>query len=101
MEEYVRYDAEFYDAYVDKIIEDDIPFYVDFAKSTNGNMLEIGCGTGRILIPIAKAGIKISGIAFSADMLKIAKEKISKLEYEVQNQITLSQGDMRTFELDQ
>lgn len=99
MQEYIGYDAEFYDAYVE--MQDDIPFYVEMAKNANGIVLEIACGTGRVLIPSAEAGVDIWGIDFSPDMLKAAKDKVAKLDEDAQARIMLYEGDMRTFELDQ
>ena len=41
---------------------DDIQFYVDQARISGGPILELGCGTGRITIPIAMAGLEIIGL---------------------------------------
>jgi ubiquinone/menaquinone biosynthesis C-methylase UbiE len=55
---------------------EDIPFYVEYAKKSGGPVLELGCGTGRALIPIAKAGIEIWGLDISKSMLEIAKKEV-------------------------
>jgi len=52
----------------------DIEFYVSEAKKV-GSVLEIGCGTGRITIPIARAGVSIVGMDISRQMLEIANKK--------------------------
>ena len=51
--------AKYYDgAYAVKADLVDLPFYVDLAKKFGGPVLEIGCGTGRVLLPIARQGIE-------------------------------------------
>ena len=99
MIEYERMDAELYDTYATGI-EGDLDFYLEEAKNAGSPVLELGCGTGRILIPIAQAGIDIVGLDRSAKMLSIAKEKITHLPEKIQNHIQLIQADMRDFSLD-
>ncbi len=91
-------DAELYDiVYAD--YEDDIQFYVDEAQAANGPCLELGCGTGRILIPAAQAGATVVGVDTAQPMLAQARRKISKLPSNVQQHITLHRGDMRNVKL--
>ncbi len=98
--EYDRLDAEFYDTYATGI-EGDVVFYLEEAKKAGAPVLELGCGTGRILIPIAQAGIDIVGLDRSTKMLSIANEKILDLPGETQRRIQLVEGDMRVFSLGQ
>ena len=79
----------------------DAPFYVDLAKETGGPVLEIGCGTGRVLLPTAREGIEIHGLDNSAPMRAVLRENIARESPEVQKNITLHGGDMREFRLDQ
>ncbi|GAH42818.1 unnamed protein product, partial [marine sediment metagenome] len=51
-----------------------IPFYVKQVKKYGSPVLELACGTGRITIPIAKEGIPIVGLDFSAKMLTQARK---------------------------
>ena len=67
---YDRQSSEFYD-YHNK--RGDVKFYVDFAVESGGPVLELGCGTGRILIPTARAGVNITGLEKSEEMLKICR----------------------------
>lgn len=91
--------ADYYDAmYSDRI--DDVHFYLDLAHEVGGPVLECGCGTGRILLPIAESGIEIVGLDGSQAMLSIAEEKVQKLEVEFRNRVQLSHQDMREFALD-
>jgi len=39
----------------------DVPFYLPMAREAAGDVLELGCGTGRVLIPLAQAGVGITG----------------------------------------
>jgi len=55
----------------------DVPFYVAEAKSARGPVLELGCGTGRILFPIARAGCTIVGLDSSREMLARARQKLA------------------------
>lgn len=77
----------------------DAPFYIDLAKETGGPALEIGCGTGRVLLPTARAGIEIHGLDNSAPMLAALKEKVAREDPAVRDRITLHAADMRDFRL--
>jgi SAM-dependent methyltransferase len=77
----------------------DVGFYVDEAKRAHGPVLEIGCGTGRILLPIARAGCAITGIDGSRQMLDRCRDKLAALDREVQSRVRLGQHDMRSFSL--
>jgi SAM-dependent methyltransferase len=62
-------------------------------------VLEVGSGTGRILIPIARAGISIVGLDRSHGMLQRCLEKIAQEPPEVRDRIEVRRADMRTFDL--
>ena len=53
--------AELYDHVVPYRERQDIEFFVEAARASGGPVLEIGCGTGRVLIPTARAAIHITG----------------------------------------
>jgi SAM-dependent methyltransferase len=57
---------------------DDIPFYLRQARRYGGPVLELACGTGRITIPLAEAGIDITGLDVAEGMLRQAKAKASE-----------------------
>jgi SAM-dependent methyltransferase len=61
----------------------------------------VGCGTGRVLIPTARAGIFIYGIDLSPYMLDICERRVEQEPLEVQHHIQLDQADMRDFDLGQ
>ena len=55
--------------------QNDIPFYLAQAQVASGSILEIGCGTGRVTIPLASAGFDIIGLDVSSSMLEEARRK--------------------------
>src|SRR5207248_1465153 len=77
----------------------DVSFYVEAAKAARGNVLELGCGTGRILLPIARAGCTIVGIDSSRLMLARCRAKLTAEPAAVQARVTLHQHDVRDFTL--
>ena len=79
----------------------DVAFYVEEARRAGAPALELACGTGRVLIPVAEAGLTVVGLDSSAAMLSIAQEKIAELPDTTQRRIELVEGDMRSFALDQ
>lgn len=91
--------SEFYDSVVPYRNRQDIDFYVQFAKESKGSVLELGCGTGRVLIPMAQAGISITGFDYSSRMLEALKVRLQDEPIEVQKRVGLIQGDMRNFDL--
>ena len=91
--------AEFYDYVVPYATRGDVEFYVDEALTADGPVLELGSGTGRVLIPIARAGVTIDGLDGSAAMLELCRAKLASESQEVQSRVSLHEGDMRRFEL--
>lgn len=77
----------------------DAPFYFELAKKSRGPVLEIGCGTGRVLLPIARAGIEIHGLDASPHMLKILSGRLTTESADVRKRVRLHKGDMRRFRL--
>lgn len=95
-----RNSAKYYDdAYAAKKDLVDLPFYLDLARKCGGPVLEIGCGTGRVLLPIARLGIQIHGVDNSLPMLRILKANLKREKREVQKNVQLHRGDMRHFRL--
>src|SRR5262245_18643162 len=58
----------------------DVPFWTRVASEANGRVLELGCGTGRVTLPIARAGIPIVGVDRSAPMLQRAVRRAAALK---------------------
>ena len=76
---------------------DDIPFYVEEALAAGGPVLELGCGTGRVTIPIADAGVDITGVESSNAMLDVARRKAAALSEDSRPRLVA--GDMRELSL--
>jgi SAM-dependent methyltransferase len=76
----------------------DIEFYAGLCREA-GEALELGCGTGRILIPAARAGCRITGLDQSAGMLGRCLVKTEVLPPGIRERITLVQADMTRFHL--
>lgn len=68
----------------------DIGFYVDMAqKYGKDDVLEIGSGTGRILLEIAKKGINIDGLEPNKERFNFCKEKVNSLGIDTQKHINI------------
>lgn len=88
--------ARYYDADFRDYLED-LPFYRELARRTGGPILELMCGTGRVLIPLAEAEHQITGVDISPAMLAIARERIA--EAGLAERATLIEGDVRSVPL--
>jgi SAM-dependent methyltransferase len=93
-------DARFYDLDNRDVTKVDIPFYLDRASRVKGDILELACGSGRVTIPLARAGHEIRALEYSPAMIEVFKEKIKKLPGEIADRIHLFQGDMSNFSLE-
>ena len=80
--------ARFYDLDYNSF-QDDVPFYLGLAEHTGGPLLELGCGTGRLLVPLARAGFEITGVDLSEGMLQVAR---GKDRWQVQGQVARLQN---------
>ncbi|GAB4576182.1 MAG: class I SAM-dependent methyltransferase [Anaerolineae bacterium] len=95
------YLAEFYDYVVPYRTRQDVSFFVDLAREAEGPVLEVGCGTGRVLIPTAREGITITGLDVSTAMLNVCRTRLANEAADVQARVTLVEYDMRDFDLEQ
>jgi len=77
----------------------DIAFFVDAASKAGSPVLELGCGTGRVLIPTARAGVEIVGLDSSPGMLAVCRQRLLDEAEEVRSRVRLEQADMRSFDL--
>jgi SAM-dependent methyltransferase len=95
MSEYDAF-APFYDEWA-SVMTEDVPYYVELARATEGPLVELGVGNGRVAIPVAReTGRKVVGIDSSAAMLKQARERAKAAGVELE----LREQDMRELELD-
>ena len=93
--------AELYDYVVPYRERADVGFFVQAARDSGGPVLEVGSGTGRVLIPTARAGIEITGLDLSPHMLAVCRESLKAELQEVQSRVRLVEADMRRFALGQ
>lgn len=78
---------------------DDVAFYVRAARRSRGPVLEYGVGTGRVALPIARAGIEVVGVDRSTEMLAALRRELRD-QPELGARIELRRGDMRRVRLD-
>jgi len=90
----IHWDGKHYDADNSKYAVD-IPFYLSEACKARGPVLEIACGTGRLTIPLAKAGIDVTGLDITKSMLDAAKLKARSARLKIK----WLRADCRSFHL--
>src|SRR5215212_9132183 len=71
----------------------DVPFWRNLALNSGGTVLELGCGTGRISLPLARAGVPLVGVDRSTAMLAFARRRMARGR--LHNQLRLVQADIR------
>ena len=84
--------ARMYDPWSRSVVED-VAFYVEEAVRAAGAVLELGVGTGRIALPIAAAGVAVTGVDSSEGMLEVARERAELAG--LTELVDLRYGDMR------
>jgi len=80
-------------------IAGDVAFYDRVAREIGGDILELACGTGRIALSLAEAGLHVTGVDRSEAMLTIARRKRAALPASVQEHLTLVNQDMSVLNL--
>ena len=91
--------AEYYDATSVVRERPDLDFYLGCANRYGDPLLELGCGTGRVLLPLAEAGNRVCGLDLSPHMLARCREKLARAPAAVQQRVRLLPGDMTAFHL--
>ncbi len=76
---------------------DDLRFYADLAQDYGAPVLELGAGTARVSMHLAKVGFKVKGLELSAEMIRSAHERIK--EAKLSSLIDMQEADMRKFNL--
>jgi SAM-dependent methyltransferase len=77
----------------------DVAFYRDAVHEFGDPVLELGCGTGRITLALAKAGHRVTGLDISQRMLERCNQKRAGMRTETRERVHLVQGDMTRFDL--
>jgi len=102
MNEYSAYQSDELAELYDLIYADvaDIIFWQHLAEeSTPGPLLELGCGTGRLMIPLARQGHEVVGLDLAPHMLARCRAKLEAESSEIRERVTAQQADMTSFEL--
>jgi SAM-dependent methyltransferase len=81
------YDLEFAD------FDDDLALYSGYAERAGGRLLELACGTGRLLLPLAAAGHELTGLDIAPAMLRVAERRL--VAAGLHQRVELLLGDMR------
>ena len=72
-----------------------LPYYEELARRASGDILELACGTGQLTVPLASAGLRVTGLDLAEPMLKAARERAAAANVSVEH----LRGDMRDFDL--
>lgn len=74
-------------------------FYAMRGMQCGGEVLELGCGTGRIAIPLAMTGAQVTGLDLSRKMLSVCRQKVQEIG-PMKGSLKIVHGDMRAFSLE-
>lgn len=80
-------------------VDGDVEFYRELARQTAGPVLDVGCGTGRVAIALARDGHEVLGVDLSAPMLAQAERRRQALQPDVAARLLFLEADMTTLDL--
>ena len=72
----------------------DVAFWQRMATRAGGSVLELGCGTGRVTIPVARSGASVVGVDRSAEMLRYARKRARRAR--LKGHVSWLRGDIRS-----
>lgn len=81
-------------------LREDLDFYLGFAQRIGSPLLDAGCGTGRVLLPLAGEGFAVTGLDVSAAMLAQAEARLAAVP-RLGSRVQLVHADVRSFRLEQ
>jgi SAM-dependent methyltransferase len=90
--------ARYYDI-LHRSVTADIPLVLRLAAEAPGPILELGCGSGRLMGPLAEAGFAVWGLDSAPEMLALARARAAALPDGHGAGVNLIQGDMTAFAL--
>ena len=91
-------EADIYDLTTAPVSAGDVPFYAGLAAEAGGPVLELGCGSGRVLLPCADAAGEGWGVDASPAMLALARKAAA--ERGLADRVHLVEGDLRSVRLE-
>jgi SAM-dependent methyltransferase len=90
--------ADIYDAVYANA--DDLAFWLEVAEDAGpGPLLELASGTGRLMLPLARAGYEVTGVDTSPHMLARCRQRLANEPPEVQERVVVFEADMTSFAL--
>ena len=89
--------AEFYDLFASN---EDLPFYLKYARKYGSPILDLAAGTGRVTFALAMEGFEVTALERSPSMLTVAHQKLESTPLEVSSLIEIVEGNMNDFSLD-
>ena len=93
--DYTGLEAELYDLFRGGDELDEVGFYLDVAAEKGGSCLDLGCGTGRVLLPLVQEGIEVVGLDSSPVMVGKCRENLAAEEFAIE----VVEADMVNFDL--
>ena len=90
--------ARYYDIIHSSLIADR-EFILGLAKNTGGPILELGCGTGRLLLTLSRAGYEVTGVDNSPAMLARARNRLEQERLMVQQRVVLVEADIKNLSM--
>jgi SAM-dependent methyltransferase len=85
--------ARFYDA-ENAAMTDDLPLYRTLAADVGDPVLDVGCGTGRVMLHLAQAGHRVVGVDYAAAMLQRGQRKLDAAPHTLRQRVLFVQGDV-------
>jgi SAM-dependent methyltransferase len=98
-DQYSGFFAEFYDI-LHASYTADLGTYIEHARKFGPKVLELGSGTGRVLIPLARAGFLVTGVDTSDDMMAICQRKLAQEPPEVRDRVRVIKGNILDLDLE-
>ncbi len=91
--------ARYYDL-INADLTEDIPFWLGLAAERGGPVLELGCGSGRVLLQLAREGVRAVGVDSSPAMLARARARLAQ-RADLRQRVTLVEQDLRALALEE
>jgi 2-polyprenyl-3-methyl-5-hydroxy-6-metoxy-1,4-benzoquinol methylase len=91
--------VKYYDETLAVTSSGDIAWFVEQAQASGGHVLDLACGTGRVAIALAEAGLNVAAVDSSLGMLQAFRDKLSRQPKAVQSLISIHEAEMHSFDL--
>ena len=98
-EAFCRFPENFDETTVSQGLRFDVPRYVELASDAGGPVLEACCGTGRVALPLARAGFDVVGVDYSPELLRQFAAKIAAYASDLRERIRVEEQDITQMSL--